>query len=228
MTEQNNCMYCKSPCEGLAHHQCNHCIECGKEVSPVLCHTAFREGLQESLKCSICLNSQLRNEVKDSTVLITQEHLDSLNKWNLLFKADMELNTSTNQVIAGNKMDNLLKTEKWLHEMPLEEQFVMLKRMEACCATWSIAMYKHKDRIDARLNENERNKFRDAQEYRRAGKESKDKKIAKSRESAIKMNPEERIREKAILGLMAVGLSREKAIETMESARSKFTQGTVQ
>ena len=206
------------------HEDCTLCVYCNHGVGMDLIekrlkeHSASSRGDKlepsEPEKVEIfhdyCRNLKLENDFKNRPVIVTQEHLDMLNSANLLFRPKMDLSVDTNQKEAE------YLSHKFIHEMTLEEKFVALKRLEAVAAMWSIALSKDKNRIQTKLAEQDRIKYKELQ--RDSDKLEFEKKRERKNVTAAlagNLTPEEKQREKAIAGLMKIGFTREKAIETL-------------
>ena len=220
------------------HEDCTLCVYCNHEVGNDLIEKRLRESKTCTSSCKskenihsqecidnthypieifhdYCRNMKLENDFKNKPVTITQEHLDMLNSANLLFRPKMDLSVETNQ------KESEFLSHKFIHEMTLEEKFVALKRLEAVAAMWSIALSKDKNRIQTKLAEQDRIKYKELQrdsdklEFEKKREKKKDRN-ENNAPSDPTLSPEERQRWKAIQALMKVmKCSKEKAIETL-------------
>lgn len=211
------------------HEDCTLCVYCNHGVGMDLIEKRLKEHSASSRvdklepsepeKVEIfhdyCRNMKLENDFKNKPVVVTQEHLDMLNSANLLFRPKMDLSVDTNQKEAE------YISHKFIHEMTLEEKFIALKRLEAVAAMWSIALSKDKNRIQTKLAEQNRIKYKELQrdsdklEFEKKHEKKKDRN-ENNAPSDPTLSPEERQRWKAIQALMKVmKCSKEKAIETI-------------
>lgn len=216
------------------HDECKLCMYCNHEVGIELIEKRLRDHsassrdsvLEPSTKPEIfhdyCKNQKLENDFKNHPVVITQAHLDMLNAVNLMFRPNTDLSLMTNQKEAE------LHSHKFVHEMTLEEKFITLKRLEAVAAMWSIALSKDKQRIQIQLDEKERVKHKELQhEGQRLEYEKKRERKAISTALSGNATPEEKQREKAIMAFTKLGMTREIAIQQLDSI-GETTKGKTQ
>jgi hypothetical protein len=201
----------------LFHQSCATCKYCTHDCGLEIIQKRLKEtesGEPVVIYHDYCHSKKLEEDFKNKPVIITQGHLDMLNAANLMFRAKLDLSVETNQKEA-EWMSN-----KYIHEMELDEKFITLKRLEAVAAMWSIALSKDKARIQIQLDEKERIKYK---ELKQQGDrlEYEKKRETKSVRAALAGNltPEEKLREKAIAAFMKLGMTREIAIQQLDAAR---------
>jgi len=204
-----NCLICNEPMEEFFkklhwkfHERCMNCHYCGHLVQ-----LEIVEKLHKSSKIIChqpCEDKHFEQEFKNKPVLVTQAHLDFLNKVNLMFAANLELSPETNQKEAA------LMASLWAVDMKLDQLFITVKRMEAITASLSIVLSRDKTRALNMISETERRKFEEVQEYRKKQsdpKEPKEKKVQSIREPKVKMSPDERNHVNMIKAFKMMGMS---------------------
>lgn len=213
------------------HDDCKNCIHCGNEVGRDVIESLIAEQvkflnikkgdvLTEPLRVyhRPCENDSIERSFKTQPVVITQEKLDYLNRFLQMMEPRTDLDPLTNQKLAESAQAS------WIHEMKLEEIFLIQKRHEAMAAACSILTSKKQGIIDAKLSERKLIAFREMDQANERIEFEKER-IRKREKDAIKLDPKARAREKAIEGLMKmIGMTREQAIATIESKGS----GTIQ
>jgi hypothetical protein len=170
-----------------------------------------------------CRDKALAEEFKKKPVIITQEHLDMLNRSHLMMTqitvGRPEISVETNQDITEEM------ARPWFHEMDLEQKFYFMKQVEAIAAQLSIVLGKDKERIRTAIQSKDIKKFQNVQEYREQQLNNKTKSAMRSLSEIEKQNektdPMLKAKRKAIEGFMKVGLSLEQATKMVEDSQGK-------
>lgn len=212
------CKVCNLPLEFELGHQwhddCAKCQYCGNECGYEIMQKRFKEN--SGIFHDYCASQETEKKFKSLPVTLTQGDLDQLNIWNLMFTPDLNLSVETNQKnaeIAASK-------QYWSCDMTFEQRQMVLKRIEAVAAAWSVALSKdeNKVRVDAKYSglikatENKRSLERIEVEKQR---------IAKRERDAKKLSPAARAEDKAIKAMMTLGMSYEEAIEKIEEQKNR-------
>lgn len=235
--ENRKCGVCNKPLTNfehnlnhVCHESCYNCNYCGNAVGLDLVHRMIKEETTEGplpepcyplpVYHRPCRDEALREEMKRKPVTITQEHLDVLNRTNLLFRqifeSDENLSVETNQELTAS----MVRT--FLVDMPREKKYRALKNMEASAAICSILIgQKNKDEIKLEIAKRDSERFQRVKEYRENRQQADEERKAVSRERAKRLDPAERQREKAIAAMMAIGMDRDEAIATIEKRGNK-------
>ena len=212
------CLVCNKPIDlGTYHEDCMRCCYCGNEVGHSIIDRIIKDEERqagENHKIMVyhqpCHDRKLEEDFQKSPVTITRAHLEMLTRAIQMFSPDLNLSIETNQT------DACIHYRKFVHEMNLEEKFMHLKRMEAITAEAHIALSKDKQKIQVLLDERDRAKFAEADQFRKEQKEKKEEKQEKTREAARRIDPKERDKEKAIASLMKFAcMSRADAIKNL-------------
>lgn len=217
--------------EGKAYGACSEhrlCKDCGLPLAaPELAYCARLGFAPQHARC-MAISKPASTD--DSPITMTVAHLDRLNMARLLVEPVTEWSPET------NSKDAEYKTFQYVHTMTLEQKFLFLRRLEAVTAQTSVLLKKDRKAIELQLNERAK-----ADAVQRAKPVLKAKPVqgevlrtktegglhvvispegqqttltsevqAKSLEKSLKN------REKALAGLMAVGLTREAAIAVLD------------
>lgn len=207
------CPICNEPLTPLElelhqqfHYDCNKCSYCKKDVGLGQIESCIKKELP--ISHITCHDDAMEKEFRQRPVTITQEMLDWHNDRRLCFDEDMSMSVNANQTMASTN----LKNARWLNEKPLENVYMFMKRLEAMAAQCSIMLTesKRKDSIRIEIATRDKKLVKDAVEGR----------VSEDRAKEIKRNrftP----KEKAINAMIAVGLSREEAIESLNEQEVK-------
>lgn len=222
--------------EGKAFGACqNHrlCKDCSMPLSaPELSYCA-RLGLAP--QHARCMALARPVSIDDSPIQVTVALLDRLNMARLLVEPVVEWSPET------NSKDAEYKTFQYVHTMTLEQKFLFLRRLEAVTAQTSVLLKKDRKAIETTLNERAK-----AETERRGRPILKDKpvkgEVLRTKTEGglfVVVNPEGkqqtftseaqaraaekalRNREKALAGLMAIGLTRTQAVESLDTVRKE-------
>jgi glutamyl/glutaminyl-tRNA synthetase len=147
-------------------------------------------------------------EFRKRPVTITQELLDWHNERRLIFDVNKDMSVNSNQTMASTNFRN----SRWVHEMPLEDLYILMKRLEALAAEASIMLTESKRKETIRLEIQQRDK--------KLVDDVVNGRVTEERKKEIKRN-KFTPKEKAINAMMAVGLSREDAIADLEKQEIK-------
>lgn len=176
-----NCLRCTEPlgpADYKVHVKCQECDFCGCMVQLEIVEREIRRGETVCHKpCEDKHNAEehkrMEEEFKHKPVMITQQHLDYLNRINLMFAANLDLSVETNQKEAS------LQTGLWVVNMDIEQLYMTLKRMEAITAMVSIAVSRDKNKAISLIKQREDDKFREVKEYREKQETKKTEKTEK-------------------------------------------------
>jgi hypothetical protein len=220
-----NCNICHQLSETTSHEACRNCIYCGSEVMKPRLDKLLKEDEGQTdykivIHHEICRRQQLERDFKAKPVVITQEHLDMLNRSHLfmdqVFYSSQDLSIETNQ----EKCE--IMVSHWFNEMDLEEKFRALKNLEAITARMSIALSKDKNAIQTKIQAKEIEKYKEVKEYREGQLTRKTEKQMKSlseiEAANEKANPQLKARRKAIESFIKVGLSKADATRMVDEA----------
>lgn len=204
-----------------AHNQKGKCAYCEKlEESPrwgvcydhrkcVIC-TRLLDG-SETWAClkneappthARCLIASRPRSTSDS-IVVSHQYLNELNLARLLVMPEPGLNEESNVNAAA------LKTNTFIVDMTLEEQFLFMRRMEAIAAEVSVLISANRKSIKEGLIEKSREAMEEVKAYRNAPKAAKPApmQVGEARVAKAKQSP----RDKAIAAMMAIGLTQEQA-----------------
>ncbi len=197
------CYYCEkleeSPRDGVCfdHRRCTLCTRLmdGAETWACLKNDAPPTHAR-------CLIASRAKDGHDG-VTVSREWLLNLNLARLLIMPEPGLNEESNVNAAA------LKTNTFIIDMTLEEQFLFMRRLESAAAEVSYLINKNRKSIKEALLKKSEERMVEVQNYRNAPKSVKPQAMGPSepRIAKAKLTP----REKAIAGLMGIGLSREQA-----------------
>lgn len=205
--QYKNCRICNEPMEEFFyklrwefHERCMNCHYCGKQVQLEIVQKRFKN---KQLIChQPCEDKFYEQEFKNKPVIVTQAHLDFLNKVNLMFAANLELSPETNQKEAA------LMASLWAVDMKLDQLFITVKRMEAITASLSIVLSKDKSKAISMIQSTERKKFDDVVEYRKKQLEPKPAiKATAPKEPKPKLSKDEKDHENMVKAYKMLGMS---------------------
>lgn len=211
--ESKDCPICNLPLGPLEldlnqdwHYDCNKCAICSSDVEM----DRIRKCLKQEIDVthSTCYDERMALEFKKRPVTITQELLDWHNERRLIFDVSMDLSVNSNQTMASTNFRN----SRWVHEMKLEELYILMKRVEAIAAEASIMLTESKRKEAIRLEIHARDK--------KLVDSAVEGRISVERAKEIKRN-KFTPKEKAINAMILVGLTREQAIESLNMQEIK-------
>ena len=207
-----NCSICFQPLGPLEltlghkwHIDCQKCSICNGELNI--------DGVQRCLDKEIivshstCYDQRMNEELKRRPVTITQELLDWHNERRLIFDINGMLTANANMTIASTNFRN----SRWIHELSLDDLYLVMKRLEACAAEASIILSESKQKEKIKKDRDTRDK-----DLLKASAEGR---VTEQREKEIKRNrftPDE----KAIKAMMSY-MSREAAVESLTKEKVK-------
>lgn len=192
------------------HTECLNCHYCQR---PVQLEIVIRELMRDETVChKPCEDSFMEQEFKNKPVQITQAKLDYLNRCNLMFSANLDLSVDTNQKEAA------LLANLFIVDMTLDQKFITLKRIEAIAAMMSIALSKDKNRAIAIIDQREKDKFQEVQEYRKKQVEVKEPKTKTESAPRLKLSPEEKAHKKMVDSYRSLGFNDEQIQQIIAAA----------
>ena len=216
------CQICHNPLTNLEietnnqfHFGCRDCAYCNEEVPREKILSILKESKDDIEAADVkiliyhqhCRDTKLLEDYKNTPVVITQQHLDSLNKAQLFmdqfFNPNMDLSVDTNQELIDRQ------SRPWFHELSIDKMYMVLMNAQSVAAAISVCLgSKGKDSAKVRLAEREKDKFQKVKEYRDGMdaklEEKHEKQVSKAQREAEKANPELKARRKAIDALMKI------------------------
>lgn len=202
------------------HEECKLCHYCNKEVTPHYLKAFCDQTERPMVYHQICRNQALEQDFKQKPVIITQEHLDYLNRSHLFMQQVMHSNDDLS--IESNQEISERMITPWFTELDLEGKFKALKNFEAVCARMSIALSKDKNAIQTRIQAREIERYKEVQEIRDGQVTRKEtnrmKSLTEIEKDNEKANPQLKARRKAIEGFMKVGMSEQAATQAVDGA----------
>lgn len=162
------CKFCELETDSamIYHEDCVKCEYCEHEVQYSLAMSQKENGHKPYHPP--CRSKALDKIFSEKPVTITQRELDDLNKFNLMFRPNLELSIKANQYEAELALDPAVADQN------LDQLGMTLKRMEAITAKLSIVLSKHKDTIRLRAEERDRARFEEVKEIRAGYTKKKD------------------------------------------------------
>ncbi len=235
--EKKSCKICKKELDPLSaslnrdwHFECNTCEICGKEG---LQDTRIGYCIKNEIPLShlTCYESKKMTELQNREVVITQGHLDTLNRWMGLFwiesedSPEMELSLDT--LVKKTEIDSRLLLDE-IRECSFERAAKILTKMQAITAAVSIATSQNKERAKLAIRERDIEKFRKVENYRKDTEKAKEERKLAERETEAqrqqrieeKANPELKARRKTMEALMkTLGVSEDVARQMTEKPK---------
>lgn len=213
-----NCLICSLPLETeneqlrTVHFSCDVCSLCnhaGLQLDRIL------ECVKNAYDVShlTCWNQKIEAELQQRPVTVTQAHLDYLNNCRLLVSPDLTRSVEQNQADADRALT------RHVVDMSIDEQYILLKRLQSTCATMSILLRNNQEQMNVKIRREityeerltrDRKLLADVEH----GRESEQKQLERKRERAT---PEG----KAIKALMAIGLSEDQARESLKQGKKE-------
>lgn len=185
----------------------NKCAICGNPTTHEMLERAIASG--SDCEHQHCRDQRNALELKRKPVVITQELLDWHNERRLIFDVDVNLTVNANQTLAAGSF----RSSRWVHEMPLDQLFILMKKMEAVAAEASIILSESKRKEQVR-------KEREAKD-KSILKSTFENRVSEARAKEIKRNrftPDE----KAIKAMCSIpGFTREMAIKELTDQKIK-------
>lgn len=232
MSEPKICSICHlemGSLDSFAHDDCKLCIYCQHEVGlTVLTKLVKDEDSQTSVKIQVyhqpCRDKALEADFKKKPVIVTQEHLDMLNRSHLfmtqMLTGNDEVTIETNQDIMDKMVISNIPV--WFDEMDLDGKFHFLKMAEAIAIRMGIALSKDKNAIQTRIQERELKRFKEVKDYREGQEtrkaEGRMRSLTEIEKSNEKADPQLKARRKAIEGFMKIGMDETAATRMVDGA----------
>ena len=205
--------------------ECAICQYCHKQLTVTEYNWCYAIAAKHEVPVSFqhpgCFSELERLTVNSESITIPRILFEKLNAARLLLEPIPELSHKTNE------FDSEIKTRQFIHEMKLEDQFLVLKRLESAASTVSMLLSKHRREIEQTLSERDKAKYEKARQGNR--EKTKEEKAAEKAEKerlahanrapgttgrveAKKLTKEE----KAIAALISIGLSESEAKESIK------------
>ena len=218
-----NCIVCDLPLNepySKYHSECATCKYCGNECGREIVENRVKESSKEMFH-DYCHSVEQEKKFKQLPVTISQGDLDNLNVWNLMFDPNLNVSTETDQKNAEIAASKLYWSKDW----NFEQRQRVLKKMEAVAAAFSICLSKDENKV--RVAERDSNLVRNKENQRSLERIEIEKQRIRKREiEARKLSPALRSEDKAIKAMMALGMSYEQAVESIEEQKKKRTEKT--
>lgn len=158
-----------------------------------------------------CLTESEKTILATETVTIPLTLYNKLNAMRLLIEPIRIGGEVENLSVKTNETDADIKTQQLLVGRPVEDQFLILRRLESACATISLSIAKVRKSIEIDLSKRDKQKLAAADSKRAEPKTPKT--TGGALVAAVRI--EKTKQDKGIAVLMAAGLSREEALESL-------------
>lgn len=185
--------------------QCAICSQCQLRLTDV----QYRWCLERNDGAMIHPSCAALLPVPEGTVTIPLKQYEYLNACRLLIEPLLDCSKETNEYDAECRFNST----RFIKNMSLQGQFLMLSRMEKIAAANSLAIQKNYKTIEIELNKREKAKFETATKQARLDNRPKSERTQLSQ------------RDKAIKALLGLGMSEADAVASVDSRLSE--QGKV-
>lgn len=192
---------------------CKMCSVCGEQINSDDLAYCVKYKIQHShLQC---IAPEIRDEIENRKVTITEKHLEYLNIVRLMIEPNTELSPAANQSEAE------WRTQQFITGMSLEQKFLFLKRVESIAATCSILLKKDRRNIEIEISAKEREKYLAATSKQdsasRKDQHGSNRLDASGKKSGTTGRTKLSGRDKAINALTSVGVPYEQAALAVDS-----------